>query len=373
MPPALSDYLNLLRFGAAFVVFAVHANYDRLTGVLPFFWRLSGFGNDAVIVFFVLSGFVIAFVTQTREKLALDYAAARLARLWSVVLPAIVITLALDSWGLRLSPGVYDAAWYVGDGPLWRVLTSLFFVNELWFSSIRLFSNGPIWSIGYEFWYYVIFGCAVFLRGQKRLWVLAAVLLLVGPKILLLLPVWLGGVWAFRTRLAAHLSKSASIGMFFGSILVYITFRAAGGSQSLDATVEDIVGREFVVEKLMWSRYFLSSYVIGVCIAINLVAARAIASQLGDRRLPAGRPIAYLAGFTFSLYLFHFPMLQFFAAVANHLEFGDTAKLAFVLCATLMLVWLVGTWAERQKAPIRRGMLHLLGTLRGSRSSTPRH
>ena len=42
----------------------------------------SDLGNDAVMVFFVLSGFVIAYVADKKEKTLRDRALSRLARLY---------------------------------------------------------------------------------------------------------------------------------------------------------------------------------------------------------------------------------------------------------------------------------------------------
>ena len=63
MTNALSLYLDALRFGAAFVVFVSHYVAERYTGGL--FWQSMPYGRTAVLVFFVLSGFVI--VTRGRR------------------------------------------------------------------------------------------------------------------------------------------------------------------------------------------------------------------------------------------------------------------------------------------------------------------
>ena len=56
------------------------------------------------------------------------------------------------------------------DNTAWVVfLAAATFTNEIWFSSIRPFSNGPFWSLGYEAWYYAIFGVWTFTRGRRRL------------------------------------------------------------------------------------------------------------------------------------------------------------------------------------------------------------
>ena len=166
MNRGLSLYLDLVRFGAALAVLVTHLAYAELSGGMIQSWRLLG--NDAVMVFFVLSGFVIAHVTHEKERTAGAYAASRLARLWSVAVPALIITVLLDQWGATLDPAAYAQWWYQGDDPLWRALRALSFTNELWFTSVRPFSNGPWWSLGYEAIYYAIFGALFFLRGRVR-------------------------------------------------------------------------------------------------------------------------------------------------------------------------------------------------------------
>jgi peptidoglycan/LPS O-acetylase OafA/YrhL len=102
MHSSLSVYLDLVRYCAALVVFVGHAAGRPWTGGL--FWQIGPYGQTAVIVFFVLSGFVIAYVANTRERQAADYAATRRARLYSVVLVALAITFVVDWVGLRIAP-----------------------------------------------------------------------------------------------------------------------------------------------------------------------------------------------------------------------------------------------------------------------------
>lgn len=358
MPKALSVYLDLLRFSAALVVFIFHANYDRFTGGLPILWRIAGLGNDAVMVFFVLSGFVIAYVSVSRERTASAYFAARLARLWSVGITAIILTIVLDNIGAKLSPAMYDGWWFVDSKPILRTLANLLFVNEIWFWSIRPFSNGPYWSIGYEFWYYVIFGATLFLKGIKRVACLCLLIIFIGPKILLLLPVWLAGVWAFRTKLAGAMSTRTAAYLFVFTVASYMALRLSGATDFLDETIRNAVGQSFASERLKWSRHFLSSYCIGILIAFNFVASRALFVRMPTLSIPCDGVITYLAGFTFSLYLFHYPLLQFFAAIADFFSI-TSYKPIMVISGTLAVVWLLGSWAERQKAPLKHLLLML--------------
>jgi hypothetical protein len=82
--PRESIYLDFVRALAAFFVVLDHAPtlFD-----LP---NLPRWGHQAVMVFFVLSGYVICNVADTRETDVCSFLVARLARLWSVLLPAMV-------------------------------------------------------------------------------------------------------------------------------------------------------------------------------------------------------------------------------------------------------------------------------------------
>src|SRR5262249_15744522 len=102
MKPATSLYLDVARFLAAFAVFAVHVGGQRFSGGL--FWRLSEAGAPAVSVFFVLSGFVIAHVLEPRERTLVDYTASRFGRLYSVVVPALILTAVCDLASVLRNP-----------------------------------------------------------------------------------------------------------------------------------------------------------------------------------------------------------------------------------------------------------------------------
>jgi peptidoglycan/LPS O-acetylase OafA/YrhL len=110
MNKTTSVYLDLIRFLAGLAVLLGHASYARFRGE----W-LQGIGflkHDAVIVFFVLSGYVIAYVATHKEDDIIDYSISRFARLYSVVLPALLLTVFLDNWGALLDPQRYSGYAY---------------------------------------------------------------------------------------------------------------------------------------------------------------------------------------------------------------------------------------------------------------------
>ncbi len=66
-------------------------------------------GEEAVIVFFVLSGLVISVSAEKRHHDVTSYGIARLARLWSVVLRALLLTVVCDIVGQHTAREAYGA------------------------------------------------------------------------------------------------------------------------------------------------------------------------------------------------------------------------------------------------------------------------
>lgn len=341
-----SLYLDFVRLGAALLVVLTHLAYPRFSGglLLPF----RTYGNDAVMVFFVLSGYVIAYTVATRDREFSSYLTNRLARLYSVAIPAIVLTLVLDQLGRLIDPVLYQGFWYRGDEPIGRVVAALSFTNELWFRSLRLFTNGPYWSLGYEFWYYMLFAAAVFARGAARILLVCGICALIGPKILLLLPIWVLGVWVYRINTGPALSPRLGAVLFIGSLALYIAFRMYGMRDALLHWSYEQFGKRFIEHELVWSNEFIAAYCIGLLVACNFIGFHAISTRVGPYLTAVDKPIRHWAGFTFSIYLFHYPLLQFLMAILP-LDPKSPFSIGVLFCATILACRLVGEFTEKRK------------------------
>lgn len=346
MPRGLSLYLDLVRFGAALAVLVTHLAYPELSGGMLLPWRLLG--NDAVMVFFVLSGFVIAYAAEAKEPTPGAFVRSRLARLWSVAVPALILTVLLDRWGAALAPAAYAQWWYQASDPLWRALRALTFTNELWFASVRPFSNGPWWSLGYEAVYYAIFAALFYGRGWKGRLLAGALLLAAGPKIALLLPIWWLGVWAWKRTRRATLPADKAALLFVGTLAAYALFRWSGLPLVFKGWTEQALGADGVATYLHFSDEFLSSYVIGPLVALHFVAAHGLARALEGLLAPWRRAIVWLAQSTFALYLLHYPLLRFVRAAVPY-DAHDPWHVAGVLLGVTGLCVLVGPLIERTK------------------------
>ncbi|MDH3900631.1 MAG: acyltransferase family protein, partial [Gammaproteobacteria bacterium] len=86
----LSVSLDLIRVIAAFTVLLAHFSYMGYTGAYTDFFH--DYGHAGVVMFFVLSGYVIAFVCEKKHNSLRDYMFARFARLYSVLPFALLLT-----------------------------------------------------------------------------------------------------------------------------------------------------------------------------------------------------------------------------------------------------------------------------------------
>ena len=355
MNRSFSLYLDLVRFVAACLVYVYHSNLRWLVEEkLP----ASNYGHSAVVVFFVLSGYVIAYVTATKERDWVNYSASRLSRVYSVAIPAILLTLALDGLGRSINPAYYDHPW---DQFLVRTAAALAMLNEVWFVSITSFSNVPYWSICYEFWYYVAFGIYCFAPKRWAVGILLLMALLLGPKIVLLAPLWMMGVWLFHAKAPQAASRPLAWGLVLVSSMSIVGFHALGVGEWLSEWLKALIGPALHRE-LTFSKFFLGDYLLGLLVVANFVGMRQVADVFWPLLRPVQGLIRWLAGFTFTLYLLHQPLLMFWGTWID----GDAKDHRFwwlTTGAVAVSVVLIGMLTEARRGALRQKALAMLGSM----------
>ncbi len=350
MNRATSTYLDAVRLSAALVVMFSHFGQGVLGG--GFLWQIKPFGSQAVDVFFVLSGFVIGYVTREKERDATTYAIARAARIGSVAFPALAATLLLDWIGTTIDPGLYPQlrpGAVTGDPRAFGL--SLLFLNETW-QHVVPGSNEPYWSLGFEVWYYVIFGIVAFASGRRRWLLVPAALMIAGPKVAMLFPLWLLGVATHSASRRLRIGLAGSATLFVGSAalaLAWAGWRLWRMHNGLPIVNDGAYDRPI----FDWPAIAID-YGAGLLFAANLLGFSITSARLGVRgggRL--GAIISWAAGATFTLYLLHFPLLVFFAAISPW-PVATTAYRLYLPLATLVTVFLVAEVTERRKRAWRR-------------------
>ena len=344
MSRSFSLYLDFIRFSAAMFVFLYHSgNFHKFENI---FFKM---GHEAVVIFFVMSGFIIAFCQDTKEKTLKTYFINRASRIYSVAIPAVVLTFGLDMVGSYISPEAYGDHF---DYPAIRFFSSLLFTNELWTVSIQSFSNVPFWSINYEVWYYVMFA-ALFYANKHAFPLLIFICLIAGPKILMLAPCWWIGVWIYKKNPCQYLDFKTNVVIFIASIVFYLMFIKMGmsyiGWDLFDEWVGSDIFREFA-----FSIYFITDYLLTVIVCANFSSARIIFSQLNYTENSITKAIRYLANLTFALYLLHQPLLNFFNVFFESYQLTEQLNYYVIVTCTLVLVLIIGHPIEKTKHIYRR-------------------
>jgi peptidoglycan/LPS O-acetylase OafA/YrhL len=330
---AFSLYLDLVRTFAAVAVVVAHFSYfnilnARQIAVIP------DFGREAVIAFFVLSGFVIAYSAATKNPTLADYAAARCARLYSVVLPVLLLAFVLSGLAAGLAGAHIDYDYELRK-PWAYIPFHLLFMGDLWSFSERPPWLIPYWSLDYEAWYYVLFGAAWYLQGRRRWLALAALLALVGPRLWLLLPVWLSGVALYRWQ-QAHVLPLAAARALWALTAAAI---AAWGWLDPEPYLRDVANGAwpFPFIRMGSADRVLADYAVGLMVLLNFAGARHARFALLERAAPA---IRRLSAHTFTLYLSHGVVIGLWETVfpVQRGRFADIFDIALaIVLVTVML------------------------------------
>ena len=339
MDKKLSNYLDIVRVIASFAVLFQHLSMYN-NNVFAFF---QNYGHPAVMGFFILSGYVIAFVADQREKEFNTFLKHRFARLYSVMLVAWILTIILDTTGsLLINPETYVGA-IASDNILVRIFSHLFFLQESWFVSIQFFSNQPLWSLSYEFWYYILFGIVFLYKGKYKWGIILTTLLIMGPVILIYGLIWFAGAYLY------HLHKkdraiNPALANFIFLLSVPVIFSYPYWNQFLLPTNLPSIG------KLAWYTFF-DDIIFATFVLINIFIFRYTHFSF-YRIAPI---IRFLAGISFSLYVFHFPLMFFYKAIlTRYFNLADSSLFFIMSILIVASVYLLSFISERQKNPYFR-------------------
>ena len=346
MNRGFSIYLDALRFVAALIVFASHMGYQRITDGKMLWIRELNLGSDAVILFFVLSGFVIAWTTFEKRRDAASFASARTARLYSVVIPALVFTIILDQIGSHLFTERYTGWWYHAAPAGEQLLRGLTFSTQITGEQFRIGTNGPFWSVAYEAWYYLAFGLAVYLRGMRRWLVLALLAFIAGPRILLLAPCWLMGVglYAFVKREPrATASRTTVFVLMMAPWAIYALCLWAGTPKLLGPISQQLMPGMM----LGFSDEYLWNTLIAFLFTVHFLGVFWWMQNANWISQKTEATIRWCAGATFSIYLFHYPIMTFLYAMPIY-EPGNVLHGWLLSIATLALCFALAEISERR-------------------------
>jgi peptidoglycan/LPS O-acetylase OafA/YrhL len=377
--PAASAHLDLVRALAAWAVMWGHlralffVDFQQVKSpsfLLKVTYFVTGFGSEAVLVFFVLSGFLISTAIFGRRAAGSwswrDYGIDRASRLYVVLIPGLLLGFLWDRLGSTIfaSSGIYSRPLenFASTVVQTQMGIGTFFGNVLFLQTIvcpPFGSNGPLWSLANEFWYYVLFpvllaagiawiGCSV--RRALPLTTLAvAVAVFAGWHILAAFPIWLAGT----ALVVAYTNRSLPSKAW---LMVYVLVSALTLS--------------FCLVAARTGRSTISGSNVAVGIAFALFLFGVLHMNIGASTAYYPQATRALAGFSYSLYVLHFPFLRFLRAwlVQPQRWQPDAVHLldGFLVGAiTLGYAWLISTFTESKTRVVRRWMRSVLPILDG--------
>lgn len=381
LSPQVSRFIDVARWIAALAVLFTHVEANSLVrlaempaearGPLAYLaWLFYGFAHQAVVVFFVLSGFLVGGgalkAARAGKPFVATYLVDRTTRIYVVLLPVLIVTALLDAVGRALfaDTGVYALPEFADRSGALEFWANLFNLQDTFF---RYFgTNSALWTLAHEYWYYVAFA-------------------------LLIMP--FAPAYGLRTRVAGFVAGVAITVLMswtlsyhlFGFALWGLGVVAARLSKPLVARRALAVGaflaaslglRLFVRYSLIevWWIGGLADAVIALLFANLLLTLRFDPTPIWRWcDWPAHR---FLSDFSYSLYALHMPVVIFLCAAAQHyLGFGfrsaptSTAHWLVFLAtfvAAIFASWLFSRVTEARTERVRRVARGLLEAGRAS-------
>ncbi|MEZ0601037.1 acyltransferase family protein [Paraburkholderia sp. IW21] len=357
------DTLDLIRALAAGAVCISHlrnlmfVDYRSSAGIGlagKAFYFISNYGHTAVIVFFLLSGYFVGGSVLRQVEAGTwnwqRYLSERMSRLWIVLVPALLLTLFWDRMGIALvggpfylgTEGTFDqqinVASHLGQATL---LCNLAFLQTLTCGTYG--SNGPLWSLANEFWYYMWFpACYVLMRQRRGLSAIAA------------------GVLALGTMVAFP-SLLSGFGLWLlGVVLVVLEKRFPARSTRTGLPWFTLASGAVFLAALVLSRMFLwnSDWIVGVPCFVFLRCI--LWENVRLRPAPISRLAVLFSGFSYSLYLTHFSFILFVAAVmfGQRIQFDGRGALVFVTMLVVCYVYAFAVYLlfEQNTKRVQRGI-----------------
>lgn len=143
--------LECLRGFAAIYVLVGHLLLSCLQVQHPAVRFVLQFGQEAVMIFFLLSGFVI-FWSLRAETTFHQYFLQRVRRIYPIYLAALAVAYASACWRNHGFVAV-EGSTLLGNLLMMQDLS--FLKPGVWFDVY--YNNLPLWSLAYEWWFYMLF------------------------------------------------------------------------------------------------------------------------------------------------------------------------------------------------------------------------
>ena len=344
------DFLDGLRGLAILMVVACHGFYANPNGpkALKVVGDFIGAGAIGVQMFFVLSGFLIAYplLKAKSETSSSWYVAGYTIRRCLKIFPPFILCILLLCLVYRFEDGTFERTW---TGLLWLVgVPHLVYVPEA-----PLF-NGSFWSLWVEIGFYIVLPlCFFILRGLASVTASAFViaLTLFVASMLASFLTWPSesrpsGFMLFIFGRFPNSLSNFSFGILFAGL--FISWRKKRGGQTLTRLAPlGYIGLIFLFSSLLWQTWVIQQGLIShwytyaikqllVDVATFLLMFFIFDSRTWGNRMFSWRWLKYLGVISYEWFLLHQPFFDLSRKWSGGSD-GSFIKYLFIILTPMIL------------------------------------
>ncbi|MDP5031436.1 acyltransferase [Paraglaciecola sp.] len=323
--------LTSIRGFAALIVLFMHI-HETFRNDLPWF---SIFKNGAlgVDLFFVLSGFILAYVyadttIERRNFLGFynKFIKSRLARIYPLHFFTLLFTLCL----VLVIPHFYERSpqFYTG----LSFILNLFLIQNWGFIDISW--NIVSWSISAEFFMYLLFPFMLYFKNlvnsQFKVLTLAIFIFIIHHIF----------IFTLNWTNYGGMSLGGMVRVFFEFSLGFLLFYLRAGFYTIFINFKDNLGLLLVL-LLLISVFFKEVWLLFLPSVAFFILHLGVFDSSTSRFL-SNKPLVYLGNISFSLYMWHWLVIQVYNALkTNVFQFDHSQTSEFIAACFLTIISLV--------------------------------
>ncbi|MEM8501099.1 MAG: acyltransferase [Pseudomonadota bacterium] len=336
--------LEALRGFAALYVVIHHSLPHTMMFAGINFAYLIRFGQEAVILFFLVSGFVIHYsFSQGSDKSFRSYFLKRFTRIYIPLLLVFLLSFLIISFE-------QNAFVHLS----WRELLGNLFMLQDWVDAKPyvivngFLGNDPLWSLSYEWWFYMAFyPLAVYVKDATRrdnivfgIAILASLLYLVYPHFFVRLPMYMAIWWVGVNLSQLYILKDLRLANVRKPLSV---LGIVAGVLTANAALQASAGKDvtFGFHPVLELRHFG----FAICAVIFAFYWRNAGWVYFDKML---KPFLVVAPISYVIYISHFHLFS----EASYLSFIGNSQVEWILYFTIVLF--ASYLIERRIYPILR-------------------
>ncbi|SEQ50541.1 Peptidoglycan/LPS O-acetylase OafA/YrhL, contains acyltransferase and SGNH-hydrolase domains [Rosenbergiella nectarea] len=339
--------IQYLRGMAAILILIAHNSFllgGSISKIIP--------GALGVDIFFIISGFIIAFITSQHYEPPITFAIKRVFRIW----PCLFVVWLLST--------LIVYKWDNAD----KTVCALYFCLQNFNSPGPSFGYsplGPPWTLTYEITFYIIFMLSMIISYRHRV----SICILIILSLMTSLQMFFNESFAWSSQASLRTISFS----WWGGILkilsntIFIEF-------IIGMLLHEVLKKIHTFKSLPVSRVFLfifaissiSSFVVGpqvfgveggMTLAVLIVTSLVISEYLSE--YCNFKPLSFLGDVSYSIYLVHFPVMMFITDKHGFLFNTLPHSVLFItsIIISILLAYLLNFLIEKPSIKLARSLV----------------